>query len=161
MKQFLLAGVLALTASSAQAFDFFDNNSGEWKMGPNGPYYDESNWPQWTPMYWMEEMMDNFDDQGFGGTNNGNGFNMPFTNGNGFNMPFTNGNGFNMPFNTQMPNMGYGYQQPMYYPAPTQYQMPQMQQYQMPAPTMAAPVAPTAPAAPVTTAPGPAANAAK
>lgn len=155
MKQFLLAGVLALTASSAHAFDFFDNNSGEWKTGPNGPYYDASNWPQWTPMYWMEEMMDSFSDEGGYG---GNGFNMPFTNGNGFNMPFTGGNnGFNMPFNAQMPNMG-GYQQPMYYyPAAPQYQMPQMQ---MPAVAPTAPAAPVAPA-PVTTAPGPAANSAK
>lgn len=150
MKQYLLAGVLALTASSAHAFDFFDSNNGEWKMGPNGPYYDESNWPQWTPMYWMEEMMDSFDDNSYGG----NGFNMPFTNGNGFNMPFTNGNGFNMPFNAQMPNMGYGYQQPMYY-------YPTAPQYQMPAAAPVAPTAPVAPAAPVTTAPGPAANSAK
>ncbi|MCB1639479.1 MAG: hypothetical protein KDI15_11605 [Thiothrix sp.] len=55
-------GLLALSASASADFDFFNNNNGEWKMGPYGPYYEENDWPEWTPMYWMQEMVDSFDD---------------------------------------------------------------------------------------------------
>jgi len=80
MKKILLALLLATAATGAQASDWFGGgNNGEWKMGPNGPYWDESDWPEWTPMYWMEEFMDSFDDDddwggnrfGFGGYNYG------------------------------------------------------------------------------------------
>jgi hypothetical protein len=27
-----------------------------------GNGYDDNDWPEWTPMYWMEEMMDEWDD---------------------------------------------------------------------------------------------------
>ena len=69
MKKILLGLALVLATSSANA-SFFDSNNGEWKMGPNGPYYDESDWPEWTPMYWMEEFMDMWgddDNNSFGG----------------------------------------------------------------------------------------------
>lgn len=75
MKKLLVILVLSL-ATTAQADFFGSGNNGEWKMGPYGYYYDENDWPEWTPMYWMEEFMNEFDD------NNdnyyGNGFNMPF-----------------------------------------------------------------------------------
>lgn len=63
MKKYMVALMLSASAVTAQAsgFDFFGND-GEWKMGPNGPYYEESDWPQWTPMYWMEEFMNVWDD---------------------------------------------------------------------------------------------------
>ena len=61
MKFFWLGlGLLALSVN-AQA-DFFNSHNGEWKMGPYGPYYEENDWPEWTPMYWMEEMANGFDD---------------------------------------------------------------------------------------------------
>lgn len=110
MKKVLAGLLLMLTATAANA-DFFGGNDGEWKMGPNGPYWDESNWPQWTPMYWMEEMMDNFgdDDNSFG---NFGGFN-PMNRGNNFSQfgqqPYPmmpNGN-------YAMPNMNGGYAMPM------------------------------------------------
>lgn len=73
MKNILIGLALIMATSTANA-NFFGGNDGEWKMGPNGAYWDESDWPQWTPMYWMEEMMDSFggDDNnfGFGGSNN-------------------------------------------------------------------------------------------
>ncbi|MCK5810826.1 MAG: hypothetical protein KAH00_07030 [Cocleimonas sp.] len=84
----LLTALLAapFAATTTQASDFFGGNDGEWKVGPNGPYWDESDWPIWTPMYWMQEMMDSFDDKdgnnnmmGMGGGNNRFG-NMPFGN---------------------------------------------------------------------------------
>ncbi len=80
MKHILLAILLATATTGVQASDWFGGgNNGEWKMGPNGPYWDESDWPEWTPMYWMEEFMDSFDDDdewggnrfGFGGNNYG------------------------------------------------------------------------------------------
>ena len=38
-------------------------NAGAGWFGNNNNYgYDDSDWPEWTPMYWMEEMFDNFDD---------------------------------------------------------------------------------------------------
>ena len=106
----LLTALLAapFAATTTQAGDFFGGNDGEWKMGPNGPYWDESDWPIWTPMYWMEEMMDSFDDDDnnnmWGGGGNRFGNNMPFGN--------------SMPFGNNRPNYGYGmpYGAPM--PAP-------------------------------------------
>lgn len=35
---------------------------GDWKMGPFGPYWDDNSWPEFTPMYWMEEFMNRLDD---------------------------------------------------------------------------------------------------
>jgi hypothetical protein len=31
-------------------------------MGPFGPYWDDNSWPEFTPMYWMEEFMNRLDD---------------------------------------------------------------------------------------------------
>ena len=64
MKKLLIALTLATVTTTANAdFDFFGGDDGEWKMGPYGPYWDEGNdWPEWTPMYWMEEFMDAWDD---------------------------------------------------------------------------------------------------
>ncbi|MBK8453562.1 MAG: hypothetical protein WAQ53_14525 [Thiofilum sp.] len=164
MKRTLLALALLAVTSTTQADNFFGSNNGEWKMGPYGPYYEESNWPEWTPMYWMEEMFDSFDnnDNGF----NGNRFNMPFFGNNGFNNGFGNGfgNGYSMPFNGPMMNMGmpnWGYNsQPYYQPYPVapmnmQPQLPMQQPLAIPpAPTLA-PIAPIVPAPAVGT-PGPA-----
>lgn len=35
---------------------------GTWKMGPFGPYWDDNSWPEFTPMYWMEEFLNQLDD---------------------------------------------------------------------------------------------------
>jgi len=85
--------------------NFFGNN-GEWKIGPNGAYWDDSGWPVWTPMYWMDEMMDSFDNNnGWGGNNNwGN-------NGGYNNMPYGNV----APYGYAAPN--YGYAMPYAMPA--------------------------------------------
>ena len=64
---------------SAQA-NWFGSNGGEWKMGPYGPYWDENDWPVWTPMYWMDEMMDSFDNNNWGGNNWSGAYNVaPYT----------------------------------------------------------------------------------
>ena len=99
----VLLATLLIAPFSAQASNFLGGNDGEWKMGPNGAYWDESDWPIWTPMYWMEEMMDSFDDDDnnmWGGGNNRFG-----------NMPFGNA----MPFGNNTPN--YGYRMPYATPA--------------------------------------------
>ena len=54
MKKLFLATVLGLVSVSANAGWFGNNNS--WN-----DLYDDNNWPEWTPMYWMEEMMDEWD----------------------------------------------------------------------------------------------------
>jgi hypothetical protein len=111
MKKLLIALVLASASTTASAnFDFFGGgNEGEWVMGPNGPYWEEgSSWPQWTPMYWMEEFMDNMD----GDSNNNAGSNMMPYGGNPYAaMP----NGYPQ---MQMPAMPYGQQQAPVMPAP-------------------------------------------
>ena len=99
----LLIGLSLLAFSAGANADFFGGNNGEWKMGPYGPYYEESDWPEWTPMYWMEEMMDSFDDEDSYGGNNGFMGGMPFM-GNNSNMPFM-GNNNNYPM--MAPQMGY------------------------------------------------------
>ncbi|MDD5394094.1 MAG: hypothetical protein PHE17_13865 [Thiothrix sp.] len=158
----LLIGLSLLAVSATANANFFDSNNGEWKMGPNGPYYEESDWPEWTPMYWMEEMSDSFsddnDDSGFG--------NMPFMGGNNSfgNMPFMGNNNNNYPMMPYGAPMGYG-QAPMMAPPMVGAPMmqPQMmpmapmpmqpQMMPMPAP-MAAPVGTPGPAAaPAPTAP--------
>lgn len=147
MKKFLV-GLSLLALSSVASADFFGGgNNGEWKMGPYGPYWDANDWPEWTPMYWMQEMSDSFNND----DNNG-GWNMPFFgNGSNFggNFPFGNGSNFGgtMPFfgNNPYGAMPYGY-------APMPYPQPMM-------PYGAAPMPAPMPApAPLTTAPGPATN---
>ncbi len=51
----LFALLLMISAGSALA-------GGDWKMGPFGPYWDDNSWPEFTPMYWMEEFMNRLDD---------------------------------------------------------------------------------------------------
>lgn len=53
MKKVLFAVLLGITATSANAGWFGSNN--------NYYGYDDNDWPEWTPMYWMEEMMDEWD----------------------------------------------------------------------------------------------------
>lgn len=132
MKKFLIALALSGAAFNAQAnnFDFFGND-GEWKMGPYGPYYEESDWPQWTPMYWMEEFMDSFDD----------------------NDSYGNGGYGAMPY-APMPYGGYGAAPMMPMPQGAM-PMPAFPPMVMP------PVAPAAPTAPATQAPATPAPAAK
>ena len=123
MKKILLILTLAMAtvsiSSTAQASDWFGGgNNGEWKMGPNGPYWDQSDWPEWTPMYWMEEFMDEFDNNNWGGNNwggnNWGGNNWGNNNG-GYGMPYGNPYGNNIPYGYNVP---YGYTYPQM-PVPT------------------------------------------
>jgi len=121
MKKLLFILFIAMTSVSmtttVQANWFGSGNNGEWKMGPNGPYWDESNWPEWTPMYWMEEFMDSWD-------NNNNNWNY----GGNYGAPY--GGGYNMnPYG----NMPYGY-------------IPPAGGYIYPVPSAPAPVVPSMPA---------------
>ena len=95
--------------STTQASDWFGGgNNGEWKQGPYGMYWDDSGWPEWTPMYWMEEFMDEFDNNSWGG-NNWGGNNWGSNNFGGYGMP--NG-GYNInPYQYNMPNGNYMYPQ--------------------------------------------------
>ena len=110
MKKIITLSILSLLMTTAQA-NFFGSNDGEWKMGPNGPYWDESNWPEWTPMYWMEEFMDSWDDDddnyyggGYGMPGGGYGFQgMPYNGGYPM-TPYGGGGGY-YPY----PAMPYGY----------------------------------------------------
>lgn len=115
MKNLLLALALAMAATSittANASDFFGSNSGEWKMGPNGPYWDENDWPEWTPMYWMEEFMNSWDDN-----NNWGGNSFGFGNNNyGYGVPYgASPYGYGQaPYGYAAPYGGYGYGYPQY-----------------------------------------------
>lgn len=160
MKKLLIGLSLLAFSASASAGDFFGGNNGEWKMGPYGPYYEESDWPEWTPMYWMDEMMNSFDDEddSFGG-NNGFMGGMPFM-GNNSNMPFM-GNNNNYPM--MAPQMGYPMMAP---PMGSPMMAPPMGAPMMGAPMMAPPMGapmmapapmPAMPTAPGAT-PGPAAK---
>lgn len=86
MKKLLIGLSLLAFSAGANANDFFGGNNGEWKMGPQGPYYEESDWPEWTPMYWMDEMMNSFDNEDSYGGDNGFMGGMPFM-GNNNNYP--------------------------------------------------------------------------
>lgn len=71
MKKVSLLAVLAATlvASGSASADWFGD-----RWGSGNGYND---WPVWTPMYWMEEMADSVDNNGWGGRNNGYGYGMP------------------------------------------------------------------------------------
>ena len=104
----MLALVMATFSmtTTAQANWFVGGNIGEWKMGPNGPYWDESDWPEWTPMYWMEEFMDSWDNND-GWSNYGN-YGAPY--GGSYNMnPYGYGN---TPYGYIPPAGGYTYPSP-------------------------------------------------
>ena len=126
----LLIGLSLLALSATANADFFGGNNGEWKMGPQGPYYEESDWPEWTPMYWMEEMMDSFDEEDNSYGNNGFMGGMPFMgNNNNFGgMPFMGNN-----------NNGYPAYPAMPYGAPMMAPMPVPAVPMAPAPAAAAP----------------------
>jgi len=118
MKKLLFILFIAMTSVSmtttAQANWFGSGNNGEWKMGPNGPYWDESDWPEWTPMYWMEEFMDSWDNNN-NNWNYGGNYGAPY--GGGYNMnPYGN-----MPYGYMPPAGGYTYPVP---PAPVVPSMP-------------------------------------
>lgn len=51
----IIAVILVLVAGPVLA------GGGDWKMGPFGPYWDDNEWPEFTPMYWMEEFMNRLD----------------------------------------------------------------------------------------------------
>ena len=113
----MLILTLIFTSVSAQA-NWFNSNNGEWKMGSNGAYWDDSGWPEWTPMYWMEEFMDEFDSNGWddnrwGGNNNWNSGN--------YGAPYKTYPKYNMnPYGYTPPQLYYSYAAPYYgtYPAP-------------------------------------------
>lgn len=148
MKKLLIALSLLGFASTANADFFGGGNNGEWKTGPYGPYWEENDWPEWTPMYWMQEMSDSFNNN-----NNGFNFNNGFSNGN---FPFMGNNNYG---NYGMPMMPYGYNT---YPAVPYGAAPMPYYgYNYGVPTPQAPVMPAAPTAPVNTAPGPSSNAAE
>lgn len=56
----VLAMALLLGLGLPAAADFGDG--GKWERGPFGMFWDENDWPEWTPMYWMEEFANELDD---------------------------------------------------------------------------------------------------
>lgn len=117
----LAAMVSAPMAASANWFNGPWNNNG-WNNGWNNGYYNNYNgWPEWTPMYWAQEMANCMDNDGYGCFDNDNYYNPHY----GY-AP----NGYYAPRNYPMPAPNWGY-------AP--YPMP---------PQSTAPVVPAAPAAP-------------
>jgi hypothetical protein len=113
MKKVSFMAVVAslLLASGSASADWFGD-----RWGGNNGYND---WPMWTPMYWMEEMADTMDDQGWSGRNNRavapNGYGVPAPYG------YPQAPYYGYP---QQAPYGYAPQQPYpaapYYPAPQQ-----------------------------------------
>jgi hypothetical protein len=115
MKKWMAIATAALTLGVAQSASAGWNDS--WGNG-------SSDYPTWTPMYWMDEMFNTFDNNDFGGGNSPWGWNRG------------NRGGYN---NGYYPQQGYGYpqggyQQPYgyspygYAPQPQQQQAPAYQQ---------------------------------
>ena len=114
MKKYLLVIALVISSFSVTVSTHADwfggGNNGEWKQGPYGPYWDESDWPEWTPMYWMEEFMDEFSGNSWGGNNWGNNFGGNNINPYNYNLPqgaYTSQN----PYGYYSPNSGFNNQQ--------------------------------------------------
>lgn len=64
MRKFLTASAIVLITFSANINAFWGGNNS------NDPW-DDNDWPVWSPMYWMEEMSDEFDNNSWSG---GNGY---------------------------------------------------------------------------------------
>jgi hypothetical protein len=114
-----------LLAATLNASAFWGNNGNNGWGGGNG-YND---WPIFTPMYWMEEMSNEFDNNNFNGGPGygyGNGYGMPFGGngmpfGNGYGAPYGGGYGAPAPYGAPYGG-GYGYA-PAYPTAPAPAQM--------------------------------------
>jgi hypothetical protein len=115
----LLLGMLIgfFPSANVTADMFGSNDCPPWE-------YDCNDWPEWTPMYWMEEMSDGFGDDddyyrygGMGGPMGGYG--MPYGGGYGGGMPY--GGGYGAPYGYGAPPAPYGYGAP---PAPYGYGAP-------------------------------------
>jgi len=136
MKKILMpVAVAALTLGMSQSA------SAVWGDNWGGNGYND--WPTWTPMYWMEEMFDNFDDNNWGGNNSPWGWNR----GNGYHgyapygyAPY--GYGYPQQYSPygyapqpqKYSPYGYGYPQPGYAPQPyPQPAYPQVVPQQQPA----------------------------
>lgn len=61
MKKVLLAAAVAMSLGAAGSASAWWGD----RWGGGDGYYND--WPTWTPMYWMEEMFDTMDDNGWGG----------------------------------------------------------------------------------------------
>ena len=111
VRTFLISIFLMLSYNSNVNADMFGSNDcPPWA-------YDCNDWPEWTPMYWMEEMSNEFDDNDWGGNNWGGGGNNwgPFGGGGNNWGPFGGGNnwggpGYGRP--PMMPQGGPGYGRP-------------------------------------------------
>jgi hypothetical protein len=108
----LFVGLMLMFSYSANADFFGGNDCPPW-------VYDCNDWPEWTPMYWMEEMSDEFDDNndyyGYGGPGPYGG-GMPY----GAPMPY----GGPAPYGAPMPYGPAPYGAPMPYGGPAPYGAP-------------------------------------
>lgn len=123
----LLGGMNSMIASADM---FGGNDCPPWE-------YDCNDWPEWTPMYWMEEMSDEWDDDDddyyrYGGMGP---YGMPGM------MPY-GGGGYGMPYGGGMPPMPYGAPYGGGYGAPAPYGAPYGGGYGAPAPYGQVPAAP-------------------
>lgn len=125
MKKVSLLAVMAslLVASGSASADWFGDRWG----GNGGNGYND--WPVWTPMYWMEEMADSVDNNGFTGNRGyGNGYGAPMQAPYNAQPPY----GYGAPAPMPAP---YGYGAPAPMPAPYGYGAPMPAPYGYPAPT--------------------------
>ena len=109
----VIAGAISLSATQATANMFNNNNA------PNGYYSDYNNWPEWTPMYWMEEMSNEFDNNGWN-----NNYNYPPG-------PYGPPPVYGQPYG---PATGYAPQFPPQYAPMPRFQAPPMAPNQVPKP---------------------------
>lgn len=119
MKKWVAIATTALTLGVAQSASAGWNDN--WGGG-NG-YND---YPTWTPMYWMDEMFNTFDNNDFGGNN------MPWGWNRGGNRGYNNGYYPQQGYGYGYPQQGYGYpqggyQQPYAYSPYGYSQQPQQQ----------------------------------
>ncbi len=137
--QSLMFSLFMLTSYNASA-DFFDGDDcPPWE-------YDCNDWPEWTPMYWMEEFSDEFDDDDdyyrYGGAPWGRP--MPYGP-----PPMPYGGPMGGPMGGPAPyGAPYGAPAPRPYGAPAPYGRPPMMRpapYGAPRPPYGAPPAPVAP----------------
>jgi hypothetical protein len=98
MKKLFLAIALTAILVTTNANAFWGGNNNGWGGG------DYNDWPVWTPMYWMEEMENEFDDNDWGNGGYGGG---PY----GYGAPY--GGGYGAPYGG-----------PGYYPYSTGYPAP-------------------------------------
>lgn len=118
--------IRALFVSFMLMFSYNANADWDWFGGNDCPpwEYDCNDWPEWSPMYWMEEMSDEFDDNDDDWRYGGRGYGGPYGGGPYGPPPMPYGGGYGAPYGGGLGPYGPPPMMPQYGGGPAPYGAP-------------------------------------